>query len=109
MLVASLDQRSRAEAIGVGDRHAGPQRSYAKVAAHCEILMFAPLTIAPQRAISSCSIEPKASGEPPAGSTPILASAVRTFSLLTALSIAPLRRRTISDGVPAFTSMPAQS
>src|SRR5205085_6557235 len=98
------------EAVGARDRHAGPEQRHPEVRmSHELILMPASLMTLDQCAISLCISVPNASGEPPAGSTPSLARASRTLSVLIALLMAVLSFSMTGAGVPDFTRMPAQS
>src|SRR5207253_349685 len=86
LLVAGLDQRAGAEAVGTRDRHAGPEQCHAEVGAcHGPRLMPASLMTLVQRAISARTRVPNVSGVPPPGSVPSLARASRTLSVLSAL------------------------
>src|SRR3569833_1918065 len=108
-LVAGLNQGARTEPFRARDRHTGPEQGHFEVAAHCEILILASLTILVQRTISELTVAPNSAGAPPPGSTPSLASASRTFSAWSALSIAALSCAVAAGGVPALISSPAQS
>src|SRR4051794_33191124 len=110
LLVAGLDQRARAEAVGARDRHAGPEQCHAEVAVcHELILMPASLMTLDQRAISARTSVPNASGVPPPGSVPSLARASRTLSVLSALLTASLSCAVAAGGVPVFNRRPFQS
>src|SRR3989442_9792636 len=110
LLVAGLDKRAGAEAVGARDRHASPEQCDAEVGAcHGLTLMPASLMTLDQRAISARTKVPNASGVPPPGSVPSLARASRTLSVLSALLMAPLSCVVIAGGVPAFNRRPFQS
>src|SRR5262245_62737573 len=110
LLVTGLDQCAGAEAVGARDRHAGPEQRHAEVTGrHGLILMPASWTTLLQCSVSLRTSAPNASGVPPPESTPSLASASRTLSVLSALLIASFSRAMTADGVPVFTKMPAQS
>src|SRR2546423_14054544 len=109
-VLAGLDQRTGAESVGARDRHAGPEQCHPEIrTCHELILMPASLMTLDQCAISLRTSVPNASGEPPPGSTPILARDSRTLSVLIALLMAVLSCAITGAGVPAFTKMPAQS
>src|SRR5690348_9896683 len=110
LLIAGLDQRAGAEAVGAWDRHAGPKQCHAEVGVcHVLILMPASLMTLDQRAISASTSVPNASGEPPPGSVPSLARASRTLSVLSALLTAALSCAVTAGGVPVFNIKPFQS
>src|SRR5258705_12969428 len=80
LLIAGLDQRAGAKAVGARDRHAGPEQRHAEVAdCHGLILMPASLMTLVQCSVSLRTSAPNASGVPPPGSVPSLASASRTL------------------------------
>src|ERR1700745_1508998 len=109
-LLAGLDQGAGAETVRARDRHAGPERWHPQIATRHElILMPASLMTLDQCAISLRTSVPNASGEPPPGSTPILARDSRPLSVLIALLMAVLSCAITGAGVPDFTKMPAQS
>src|SRR5262249_47719316 len=109
LLGAGFDQRTRPEAVGVRDRHAGPEQRHPEAGGHGLILMLASRMTLDQRAISPFTSAPKASGRPPPTSVPTFASASRTLSVSSALLIAALSRAITAGGVPALTRTPAQS
>src|SRR3954469_2933126 len=110
LLVAGLDQRAGAEAVGARNRDAGSEQCYAEIVGHHGlILMPASLMTLLQCAVSERTSAPNASGVPPPGSVPSLASASRTLSVLSALLTASLSRAMTAGGVPAFSRRPAQS
>src|SRR5262245_41544824 len=109
-LLAGLDQRAGAETVRARDRHAGPEQCHPEVGTRHELILIpASLMTLDQCAISVRTSVPNASGEPPPGSTPSLARASRTLSVLIALLMAALSCAITGAGVPDFTKMPAQS